>query len=59
MSEQRGAPRAPVRHLNVAELSVDDLAALLIGRLVTARSDCGINCGTYTRRALEEAETAA
>jgi hypothetical protein len=63
MSERAGASPAPVRSLNSIEASVNDLSATLIARLVTVTPGarpCGTFtiCGTFGRRAAEEAETA-
>jgi hypothetical protein len=59
MSEQAGAPSAPVRSLNVLEASVDDLSSMLIARLMTTARGCGtFSCGTFGRPVLE-ATTAA
>jgi hypothetical protein len=61
MSEQTGAPPVPVRSLNVLEASVDELSAVLIGRLVTSslrEFGCsGFSCGTFSSRRAAAAET--
>jgi hypothetical protein len=49
------APAA--RSLNVLEASIEDLSAVLMGRLITARSGCGtFSCGTFSRRLEAEEE---